>query len=70
MEREAMLDKLKNISPGTELTWLPNEYALECEYVTKEGTAYEWIGMNDWPVAAISSIPRNKFENIKEYIKQ
>ena len=47
MTREEMLKKLHSIKPGAELTALTSEGALECEYVTSKGTAYEWIGMYD-----------------------
>lgn len=68
MTREEMLKKLTNIKPGTALTWLPNEYALECQYVTNEGTAYEWIGMYDWPAAMIYDVPENRLEVIKRKV--
>lgn len=65
MNREEMLNKLHSIKPGVRLTVLPDEYALECDYVTRFGNYYEWIGMNDWPVVMISKLQREEFESIK-----
>lgn len=70
MTREIMLEKLHTIKPGVELTVLPNEEALECEYVTKEGCSYEWIGMYDWPVVVISNIQKLHFGRIKEKLSR
>lgn len=65
MTREEMLEKLRSINPGAELTALTSEGALECEYVTSEGTAYEWIGMYDWPVARLYGVENSLLKNIQ-----
>ena len=65
MTREEMLEKLHSIKPGVELTALTNEGALECEYVTSKGTAYEWIGMYDWPVARLRGVTSSLLKNIQ-----
>ena len=65
MTREEMLEKLHSIKPGAELTALTSEGALECEYVTSEGTAYEWIGMYDWPVARLCGVTSALFKKIQ-----
>lgn len=65
MNREEMLEKLHSIKPGVELTVLPSEGALECEYVTSKGTSYEWIGMYDWPVACLCGITNTFLKNIQ-----
>lgn len=54
MTRDEMLEKLRNIKPGVELTVLPTEEAIECEYISDEGHGYEWIGMWDWPAYRLS----------------
>lgn len=65
MTRVEMLEKLHSIKPGAELTALTSEGALECEYVTSEGTAYEWIGMYDWPVARLCGVEYSLLKNIQ-----
>lgn len=60
-----MLEKLHLIKPGAELTALTSEGALECEYVTSKGTAYEWIGMYDWPVARLGGVTNSWLKNIQ-----
>lgn len=65
MTREEMLKKLHSIKPGVELTALINEGALECEYVTGKGTAYEWIGMYDWPVARLCGVTDSFLKNLQ-----
>lgn len=53
MEREEMLEKLKNINVGVKLVALTSEVALECTYVTSEGIGYEWRSLYDWPTCAV-----------------
>ena len=65
MTRVEMLEKLHSIKPGAELTALTSEGALECEYVTGEGIAYEWIGMYDWPVARLCGVEYSLLKNIQ-----
>ena len=65
MTRDEMLEKLHSIKPGAELTALTSEGALECEYVTSKGTAYEWIGMYDWPVARLGGVTNSWLKNIQ-----
>lgn len=65
MTREEMLEKLHSIKPGVELTALTNEGALECECVTSKGTAYEWIGMYDWPVARLRGVTNSLLKDIQ-----
>ena len=65
MTREEMLEKLRSIKPGAELTALTSEGALECEYVTNKGTSYEWIGMYDWPVARLRGVTSALLKNIQ-----
>lgn len=65
MTREEMLEKLRSIKPGAELTALTSEGALECEYVTSKGTAYEWIGMYDWPVARLCGVTNSLLKSIQ-----
>ena len=64
-----MLKKLHSIKPGVELTILPSEGALECEYVSKNGCTYEWIGMYDWPIARLSNIFPDYLEAIKKKLQ-
>ena len=64
MERKDMLDELHRITLGVQLTVLPSEGALECEYVTKNGYTYEWIGIDDWPLYEIRDVSRERFNLI------
>ena len=70
MTREEMLEKLHSIKPGVELTALTSEGALECEYVTSNGTAYEWIGMYDWPVVRLCGVADSLFDNIRAKLNE
>ena len=70
MTREEMLEKLHSIKPGVELTALTSEGALECEYVTSKGTAYEWIGMYDWPVARLRGVTNFLVKNIQAKLEK
>lgn len=70
MTREDMLNKLHNIEPAVKLTALTSEGALECEYITKKGTNYEWISMDSpWPAIKITDLDNDKLAIIKEKLK-
>ena len=58
MNRDEMLKKLHSVRISVALTALVSEDALECEYVTSEGTKYEWISLCDWPAYSLR-LPAN-----------
>ena len=68
MTRNEMLEKLHSIRPGVELTVLPTEEAIECEYVSNEGYGYKWIGMWEWPAYRINLPSKETLNLIKEKI--
>ena len=62
-----MLEKLNSINVGVELVALTSEDALECTYVTSEGTGYEWRSLYDWPTCAIiKNVSTELFNKVKE----
>ena len=59
------LDKFKDVSLRVALTAMPEEEALECEYITPKGYRSEWIGLDEWPAYQLTNLNPHLLDDIK-----
>ena len=62
---KSCLDEFKDVSLRVAITAMPEEEALECEYITSNGYRSEWIGLNEWPAYQLTNLNPHLLDDIK-----